>query len=359
MSPTRVDVIMPVRCARETLPDALDDGLGQVGVEVRVLAVVDVPASGDDGSAKWLAERARGDERLTVLEGAGRGVGAALDIGLGAASTTWIAHMEADDRCQPDRLRRQLDALAVDGESAPPAAAAPAVSAALAAPLAAVTCRVTQSGARTPGMARYLAWQNGLLTHDEMARERWIEIPALHQTGVYRAEAVRACGGYAPRGEWPADIDFWFRWFEPAARGAATRRTGKLPRVLYHWRQHGAQSTRKSPLHSLEALREAKAHYLARAVGPRGATPRPVHLVSIGRTLAAWSGALRRAGVEVLGRTAWRPVDPLPRGVLRSADGGALVLAAYGRETARRHVRERLAESALALREPEGLLFTA
>jgi hypothetical protein len=84
-----------------------------------------------------------------------------------------------------------------------------------------------------------------------------------------------------------------------------------------------------------------------------------VHLVSIGRTLAAWSGALRRAGVEVRGRSAWRPVDPPPLGVLRSAAGGGLVLAAYGRETARRHVRERLAECAPALREPDGLLFTA
>ncbi|MHC5209419.1 MAG: glycosyltransferase family 2 protein [Planctomycetota bacterium] len=339
MSSPRVDVLLPVYCARDTLPDAVDDALGQIGVEVRLITVVDVPSTGDDGSAAWLAERARRDDRLVVLEGPGRGVGAALDVGLAAVTTPWFAHMEADDRCQPDRLSRQL------------AARDPAS--------AAVTCRVAQSGARTPGMARYLGWQNALLSHEEMARERWVEIPAMHQTGLYRTSAVRECGGYAPRGEWPADIDFWFRWFEPPARDAAPRPTSKLPRVLYHWRQHAGQSTRRSPTHALSVLRESKAHYLARRVGPRAETPRAVHLVSTGRTLAAWAGALKRARIEIAGRTSWRPMDGLPAEVLAAAAGGCLILAAYGHASTRQRVRERVVQSGTSLREPDDLLFTA
>ena len=58
--------------------------------------------------------------------------------------------------------------------------------------LAAVTSRVAQFGARTPGMRRYLDWQNALLDHEVMAGQRFVEIPALHQTGLYRTAAVRA-----------------------------------------------------------------------------------------------------------------------------------------------------------------------
>ena len=40
---------------------------------------------------------------------------------------------------------------------------------------AAVTSRAGQFGARTPGMRRYLDWQNGLLDHDAMAAARFVE----------------------------------------------------------------------------------------------------------------------------------------------------------------------------------------
>src|SRR5262245_21803236 len=247
MSSPRIDVLLPVRNARRTLPSALGDALGQRGVAVRVLAVVDTGPDGrDDGSLAWLAAAARREPRLLVIPGPGRGAGAALEAGLAAVETPLFSHIEADDRCPPDRLQR-LHAALTDGG------------------LAAVTSRTGQFGARTPGMRRYLDWQNALLYHAAMARERFVEIPAMHQSGLYRTEAVRAIGGYAPRGEWPADIDFWMRWFEHDAL-VAPLRVAKLPRVLYRWRQHRRQVTRShgtaGSVHSLPALRRAKAHYL-------------------------------------------------------------------------------------------------
>jgi hypothetical protein len=112
-------------------------------------------------------------------------------------------------------------------------------------------------------------------------------------------------------------------------------------------------------MHTLAVLREAKAHYLARAVGRRGARPRPVHLVSTGTTLASWTGSLRRAGIDLAGRSSWRPTDELPSALLKAAEGGALVLAAYGHANTRQRLRERLVVSIPTLREPEHLLFTA
>jgi glycosyltransferase involved in cell wall biosynthesis len=307
----RIDVLLPVRLARRTLPSAAGDVLAQRGVDLRLLAVVDAgPDGADDGSRDWLEALAHRDRRVLVLEGPGRGVGAALDLGLAAVQAPLVAHMEADDRCAPDRLARLAAALDAD------------------AALAGVTCRVAQFGARTPGMRRYLDWQNGLLTHEAMAAERFVEIPALHQTGLYRAAALRALGGYAPRGDWPADIDVWLRWFEHP-----TLRVAKLPRVLYRWRQHAAQSTRGGGTHALSRLRACKAHYLARLVGGR-----PLRLISTGETLRAWRAALAAAGARVAAADEWRPgrsVPPAPR--------GALSVAAYGMPGVRGRLRAALA----------------
>ena len=344
-SPPHIAVLLPVRLARRTLPFALDDVLAQRGVELSVLAVVDDGEGGsDDGSAELLARRARADSRLTVLRGPGHGAGAALDVGLAAAAAMGaplLAHMEADDRCPPDRLTRLAARLAQE----------PA--------LCAVTSRAGQCGARTAGMRRYLAWQNALLSHDELARERFVEIPALHQTGLYRLEAVAAVGGYAPRGEWPLDIDFWLRWFEHDGR-VAPLPTAKLPRVLYRWRQHAGQSTRSharadraaGSVHGLDALRRAKAHYIGRWLAGR-----PAVLVSTGRTLDDWRQALRAAGATVLATRAWKPGQPAAEILAdaRGAAGGAVVVAAYGTPA----VRARLRAALPGLREPEELIFTA
>jgi len=325
----RIDVLLPVRQARRTLPSAAGDVLAQRSVDLRLLAVVDAgPGGADDGSRAWLEDLARRDRRVLVLDGPGRGVGAALDRALGRATAPLVAHMEADDRCAPDRLARQAAALSAD------------------AALAGVTCRTAQFGARTPGMRRYLDWQNALATHDALARERFVEIPALHQTGLYRAEALRAIGGYAPRGPWPADIDAWLRWFEHDAL-VSPLRVAKLPRVLYRWRQHPAQSTRGGGMHAPDALRSCKLHYLARLHGRRGARPRPVLLLSTGTTLATWSRELPGAGLTLAGAVDWKPGRPVPR-----VPDGALVLAVYGMVGVRTRLRAALGSP----REPDTLL---
>ena len=177
-----------------------------------------------------------------------------------------------------------------------------------------------------------------------MARERFVEIPALHQTGLYRRDALVQVGGYRTRGPWPVDIDFWFRWFEHDLPVA------KLPRVLYRWRQHPGQSTRRGAQAALASLRAAKVDALARLLGRRGRRPRPVSLVSTGRTLAAWVDALRSHDVELVGSQSWTPGARPP-----AVAEGALLLAVYGMPSTRAALRAALPD----LREPDQLLFAA
>src|SRR5262249_59296966 len=92
-----------------------------------------------------------------------------------------------------------------------------------------VVSRAGVFGFRSEGMRRFVRWQNGLSGPDELARARFVEIPALHQCGLYRRAALEAAGGFVGASEergWPLDIDFWMRWFE---RGLKAGRRGPRP----------------------------------------------------------------------------------------------------------------------------------
>ncbi len=297
-----ISVLLPARDAGRHLDAAVGDVLGQRGVALELVAVDD---GSRDGTGERLEAAARRDRRLRVTRTGGVGPARALDLALAAARAPLIGQMEADDRCPPDRFARLLRALRDHPD------------------WQGVTSRATIFGVRGEGMRRYVVWQNGLVAPEAMERARFVEIPALHQTGLYRREALVALGGFlggSERGGWPLDIDFWMRWFE--------RRlvAGKVARVLYRWRQHARQSTRSSPLHRMDVLRRCKAHYFAR--GP--ARGRPVDLLSVGATLAAWEVELAAAGSADVRALSWRPGSPLP-----PTRAGAVRLFVYGTVAAR------------------------
>jgi hypothetical protein len=194
-------------------------------------------------------------------------------------------------------------------------------------------------------MRRWIEWQNAQISPFEMATGRFLEIPALRGSGLFRRSAmervaaeeeeddenggeddekqkqkqkekaepsrpyrdlwlvggrVRDCAHEAdpdfarggrpssrPAGWWPVDADFWQRWF---AKGLVA---GKVPAALYFWRQYPAQSTRTHERCSLERLRKCKAHFLVAKGGP--ARGKAVQIWGTGETLAAWTRDLREA----------------------------------------------------------------
>ena len=300
-----ISVLLPVRDAGRYLDAAVRDVLAQRDVALELVAV-------DDGSRDRSGERleafARSDARVRVLRSQGAGAAHALDLALAAARAPLVAQMEADDRCRPDRLARLAAALHAHPE------------------WHGVTSRAATFGAASEGMRRYVAWQNALATPDAMARARFIEIPALHQTGLYRRASLEALNGFVgatATGGWPLDIDFWMRWY------ACGFVAGKVTRVLYRWRQHARQSTRTRPSHSQQSMRRCKAHYFARGPG----RDRAIDLLSVGATLSGWCAALRAAGCRDLRAIDWRPSASLP-----ATRAAAVRLFAYGTAPARARV---------------------
>ncbi|MBN1667105.1 MAG: glycosyltransferase, partial [Anaerolineales bacterium] len=233
-----VSVLMPCYNAAETLPEALQSLAQQTCQDFEILAVDD--GSGDQTLA-ILRDWGCADPRLKVITQPHAGITAALNNGLQHCQGQYIARMDADDRCHPQRLAAQVAYLQAHTECA------------------LVSCRVAgfpQHSVRT-GFRIYIDWLNSLLSDADIRREIFVESPLPHPSVMIRREWLHKVGGYQEHG-WPEDYDLWLRLYLAGARFA------KLPQVLVDWREHPERLTRTDGRYSLENFLRAKAHYLAR-----------------------------------------------------------------------------------------------
>jgi glycosyltransferase involved in cell wall biosynthesis len=313
----RVSVLLPVRDARATLDACLDSLAAQTLAEHEVIAVDD---GSQDGSGERLVERAAGDARLRVLRTKPRGIVAALNHALAEARAPLVARMDADDVSHPTRLALQAERLERD----------PAVGV--------LACRVAVGAGGGEGMRAYVAWVNGLLDHEAMARDRFVESPVVHPSVAARSATLRGLGGYRDF-DGPEDYELWLRAFDAGLRFA------KLAETLVEWRDSPGRLTRSDPRYAPERFRSVKLEALER--GALAARSRPIVVWGAGRIGKAWARALRARGlrqaafVEVDPRKLGQrihgvPVVPVPRA---GAWPGALHLAAVGQPGARDAIR--------------------
>jgi glycosyltransferase involved in cell wall biosynthesis len=104
-------VIIPVRNGARFIEDAIRSALPQLASDDEIVVVDD--ASTDATLAIIAGIR---DRRIRVLEGSGRGVSSARNIGLAAATGEFIAFLDHDDLWPPFRHARLLEALLADVE---------------------------------------------------------------------------------------------------------------------------------------------------------------------------------------------------------------------------------------------------
>ncbi|WP_025322907.1 glycosyltransferase family 2 protein [Deferrisoma camini] len=273
-----VDILMPFRNAGPWIAQAWESLRRQRFPDWRLIAVDD---HSRDASAEVLVRAAEGDRRLTLVPGPGRGVAAALNRALEEVSAPVVARMDADDLCHPDRLEALMDALGRN----------PSWQAVGSRVRLFPVVRVSER------MASYLRWQNRLVLPQQIARERYVECTVTHATLAVRTEALVAGGGWW-EGDGPEDLDLLLRWHRLGYR------VGKVPRVLYLWREHPGRETRRSARMGAGAFRAVKARHLAAELASRGIGHATVF--GRGQTLAAWTRALGSRGLGVRG-VEWKP----------------------------------------------------
>jgi hypothetical protein len=227
--------------------------------------------------------------------------------------------MDADDESLPPRLALQALRLRADAGTD------------------VLGCRVRLFGAGSEGLQAYVDWQNGLVDHDAIARDRFVESPLVHPSVMLRTAPLRALGGWREFAG-PEDYDLWLRAFEAGLRFA------KLEEELLRWRDSPTRLTRTDGRYSAERFQALKLEALLR--GPL-AGGRDAVVWGAGRVGKSWARSLRSAGLVV---RAFVEVDP--RKVGRSIGGapvvevaeagrwrGPLHLAAVGQKLARDRIR--------------------
>lgn len=292
-----LSVLLPYRDVVTTVGGALSSVLEDLEAGDEVIAI-------DDGSCDGSAEVVRriADRRIVHLATRGLGIVGALGRGLAVARGELVARMDGDDVSLPGRFAASRALLATDPS------------------LGVVAVAAEPFGDVGPGLARYVAWQNGVVTADEHARAIFVESPLCHPATTLRRAALEAVGGYR-ESAWAEDYDLWLR-LHAAGFGLA-----KVPRVLFRWRIHAASLTWTDPRYDPHQHRAARAFYLAQWLEKR-LRHETVH--SFGIWGAGQTGKRLARALEAVGTRPAFFVDIDPKKVGGTARGQPIVSADVG-----------------------------
>jgi glycosyltransferase involved in cell wall biosynthesis len=272
IGPPLVSVVMPVRDAAATLPEALQSLRAQRLTDWELIVVDD---GSEDETAALLEQAARGDARVQVLTRPARGIAVALQTACRAARAPFIARMDADDWMHPSRLAEQVAYLLAHPETG------------------LVSCQVAFGGTAA-GYAAHVDWLNQLMTPEAMSLRRFVEAPVAHPSVMFRRRLLDEHGGYR-QGPFPEDYELWLRWLEAGVRFA------KLPLELLRWNDLPTRSSRTDPRYAVEAFFEMKAAYLARWLAREVPPQRALWMWGAGRVTRRRFRALMGHGVKLCG----------------------------------------------------------
>ncbi len=228
----KVSVVMPVYNAESTVLQALDSLRAQSFQSMEIIVV-------NDGSTDGTLDILRQQPDIKLLDHSHRGIVPALNDGLAAANGKYIARMDADDLCHPERIEKQTSFLdAFPG-------------------IGIVGCRVAFGGDREQqaGYAAHVDWINELVEPDDIALNRFVESPFAHPSVIFRRELFEEYGAYRD-GPFPEDYELWLRWM------ASGVKAGKVDEELVAWNDPPGRLSRTDARYSIDAFYKTKADYL-------------------------------------------------------------------------------------------------
>ncbi len=230
MSTPALSVVMSVWNDEAFVGQAIDSILAQSFTDFEFLIVDD---HSQDASACVIAERAATDPRIRVLPVGEKGRVPALNRLFAEARAPWVALMDSDDVCMPDRFARELDFLASHPDHG-------AIS---------CNCALIDSAGKPlvrPAIDRPLT-HNRIIANLE-------DGPLLnHNAVIVSRAAVAQIGGYRAAFRHAEDYDLWLRLSE-------VTKLANLPENLVSYRVYPGQV---STAHVVEQTRNAAIAWLA------------------------------------------------------------------------------------------------
>ena len=233
--PPEVSVILPFYNAGKTLAAAVESILQQTFTNFELLLIDNNSTDTSEPIALKLAEK---ENRIRLLSEEKQGVAHAMNCGLKNARGQFVARMDADDISLPERLEKQVHFLKNHPN------------------IGLVGCEVNYIAheKNTAGFNRFVKWVNSFHSPEEIDFNRFVEIPVVNPTILFRRDLYEKFGGCF-HGDFPEDYEMQLRYLEAGVKMA------KLPEALLEWHDTSTRLTRTDDRYSTEAFFRTKAFY--------------------------------------------------------------------------------------------------
>lgn len=232
----KISVILPFYNAEHTLGRAVNSLVRQQETDFELIMVDNRSTDRSASIAeKWVAA----DRRIRLYEEPKRGVVYASNRAAEKATGRFVARMDADDEATPDKLKLQAEYL----ESHPDTDA-----------VAGQVEHVPHTR-KAAGFARFVEWSNAIQDSREIYLNRFIELPVVNPTLMWRREVGEKYGLYRD-GKFPEDYEMILRWLDAGVH------ITKIPRKVLRWFDSETRLTRTHPAYSEQAFYEIKSRYL-------------------------------------------------------------------------------------------------
>lgn len=315
-----VSVILPFFNAEKTLEAAINSILDQTFSDFELLLINN---NSFDSSSTIAQEFVQRDERIRVLKENQQGVDYAMNCGLKNARGKYIARMDADDISHPQRLEKQVRFLNKNSE------------------YGLVGCSVTYvpHNSNTKGFERFVKWVNSFYTSAEIESYRFIEIPVVNPTILFRQELYEKHGG-CRHGDFPEDYEMLLRYLDAGVKMA------KLPEPLLEWHDYSGRLTRTDKRYTSEAFFRVKAEYFQKWSAMHNARHPNVWVWGAGRKTRQRGKFLEEQGLKVIGYIDIVKDKTTVRRMMHYMEipppGELFIVAMVGSYDAREQIREHL-----------------
>jgi len=264
-----VSIILPVYNAIATLPAALESLRAQ---HLSNLEIVVINDGSTDGSEAFL----HAQKDILLLNRPHEGIVSALNAGISVASGTYLARMDADDICYPQRIKKQAAFLNQNPH------------------IGLVGSKVGFGGnaKKQAGYATYVKWINELIHPKEISLNRFVESPFAHPSVMFRRTLVEQFGGYRD-GPFPEDYELWLRWLEHGVQ------MEKLNEELLIWNDPPTRLSRTDPRYDVAAFYQTKIDYLVRWLKKNNPHHPNVLVWGAGRITRKRAEQLQAAGIKI------------------------------------------------------------
>jgi glycosyltransferase involved in cell wall biosynthesis len=271
----RVSVVLPCFNSAGYIRPCLQSLKKQTLLDFEVVVVDD---GSTDATAGIVAAETAGDPRFRLFVQRHQGVVSAMNSGIKKARAKYVARMDSDDLCRPERLEKQARFLDSN-------------------PRTVMLGSMVEFGGdreKGAGYAHYVDWANSVLSPDEIYKNRFVELSVPNPSAMFRVSAFKEHGLF-DNGDFPEDYEFFLRLLD---RGAGVE---KIPERLLVWNDPHNRLSRTDESYSREAFFRIKSHYLARWLKRNTPGYPEVGILGAGRSVRKKIRPLLDQGIRVRG----------------------------------------------------------